>query len=156
MPQPDRIRCMAAQREYRAPSTAEKTFNRIFGLVAGLGLGPPFIYLLQVRGRTSGKLYSTAVNKLELNGKQFLVAPRGRTQWVKNAEVSSEVTLRRRTQRSYRLRLLNDADKPEVLQHYLRSYKGAVQRFFPIKPDAPLQAFAQIASGYPVFELIPA
>jgi deazaflavin-dependent oxidoreductase (nitroreductase family) len=147
---------MPAPREYRPPSTAEKTFNRIFGFVAGLGLGPSFIYLLQVRGRKSGKLYSTAVNILELNGKQFLVAPRGRTQWVKNAEASGEITLKRRTRKAFRLRSLADEEKPEVLQHYLGSYKGAVQRFFPVPQDASLQAFAEIASGYPVFELIPA
>jgi len=37
----------------------------------------------------------------------------------------------------------------------LSSYKGAVQRFFPVSPDASLEAFAQIAGDYPAFELIP-
>jgi hypothetical protein len=38
----------------------------------------------------------------------------------------------------------------------LTNYKGAVQRFFPVQADASLEAFAQIAAGYPAFELIPA
>lgn len=147
---------MTFEREYKAPSAAEKTFNRLFGFVAGLGLAPSFIYLLEVKGRKSGKVYSTAVNLLEINGKQFLVAPRGRTQWVKNAEASGEVTLKRGSRRRFRLRALAHSEKPPVLKQYLTNYKGAVQRFFPLKPDASLDAFAQIAAGYPAFELIPA
>ena len=156
MPQQDRIRRMTPPRDYQPPSIAEKAFNRIFGYMAGLGLAPSFIYLLEVKGRKSGKTHSTAVNLVELNGKKFLVAPRGRTQWVKNAEASGEVTLKRGVRRKFRLRSLAESEKPEILQLYLSSYKGAVQRFFPVRPDATLEAFAAIAAGYPVFELIPA
>jgi deazaflavin-dependent oxidoreductase (nitroreductase family) len=147
---------MPAEQEYQAPSPGEKLFNRIFGLLAGIGIAPSFIYLLEVRGRKSGRLYSTAVDLLELNGKQFLVAPRGRTQWVRNAEAAGEVTLKRGSRRKFRLRALADSEKPEVLKAYLTNYKSAVQRFFPIKPDAPLDEFAKIAAGYPAFELLPA
>jgi deazaflavin-dependent oxidoreductase (nitroreductase family) len=156
MPQQDRIRRMTAEREYRPPSWGEKLFNQIFGYAAGLGIGPSFIYLLEVKGRKSGKVYSTAVNIVEFKGKQYLVAPRGRTQWVRNAETSGEVSLKRGASRKFRLRALTESEKPEILKLYLTSYKGAVQRFFPVSPDANLDAFAQIAAGYPAFELIPA
>src|SRR5437660_7528929 len=136
MPQQDRIRRMTPPRDYQAPSIAEKAFNRIFGYMAGLGLAPSFIYLLEVKGRKSGKTHSTAVNLVELNGKKFLVAPRGRTQWVKNAEASGEVALKRGVRRKFRLRPLAVSEKPEILKLYLTNYKGAVQRFFPVKPDA--------------------
>ena len=144
---------MSTDRKYDAPSSGEKLFNRVFGFVAGVGIAPSFIYLLEVRGRKSGKIYSTAVNLLELNGKQFLVAPRGRTQWVRNAEAAGEVTLKRGARRRFRLRPLEDSEKPQVLKAYLTNYKSAVQKFFPIPPDAPLEEFAKIAAGYPVFEL---
>ena len=147
---------MALEREYKAPSTAEKTFNRIFGLLAGLGLAPSFIYLLEVTGRKSGKTYSTAVNLMDFRGKQFLVAPRGRTQWVKNAEASGEVTLKRGGSRRFRLRALTDSEKPEVLKEYLARYASAVQKFFPVPPNATLEAFANIAREYPAYELISA
>ena len=148
--------CMPADRKYDAPSTGEKLFNRAFGFLAGLGIAPSFIYLLEVRGRKSGKLYSTAVNLLELDGKQFLVAPRGRTQWVRNAEAGGEVTLKRGSRRTFRLRALDDSEKPPVLKAYLNNYKSAVQKFFPVAPGAPLEEFAKIAAGYPAFELLPA
>jgi hypothetical protein len=74
---------------------------------------------------------------------------------VRNAEVSGEVTLKRPGQRrKFRLRPLADSEKPEILKSYLMRYPSAVQRFFPIPPDSPLQEFARIAAGYPVFELI--
>src|SRR6266849_875095 len=148
---------MAAEREFRTATPAEQFFNRAFGFLVGLGLSPSYNYLLEVKGRKSGKVYSTPVNLHELAGKQFLVAPRGRTQWVRNAEVAGEVTLKKRSQRlRFRLRPLEDSEKPEVLKSYLDRYRAAVQRFFPLRPDSPLAAFAEIAAGYPVFELIPA
>lgn len=145
-----------ADRTYKAPSSGEKLFNRVFGFLAGVGIAPSFIYLLEVRGRKSGKIYSTAVNLMELNGKQFLVAPRGRTQWVRNAEAAGEVTLKRGARQRFRLRPLDESEKPQVLKSYLTNYKSAVQKFFPIPPGAPLDQFAKIAAGYPVFELTPA
>jgi len=146
---------MPADREYKPPSTFERTFNRLFGLLAGLGLAPSFIQLLQVKGRKSGKVYSTAINLVDFEGKQFLVAPRGRTQWVRNAEAAGEVTLKRGASRRFRLRALDDSERPPVLKVYLTRYRSAVGRFFPIPPDSPLEAFAAIANGYPVFELTP-
>ena len=87
------------------PSAGERFFNRIFGYLVGFGLGFYYNYLLQVRGRKSGKLYSTPIDLLELNGKRFLVAPRGRTQWARNAEAAGEITLKRRSFRqNFRLR----------------------------------------------------
>lgn len=145
---------MQEQRTYQAPSGFEKTANRVLGLLASVGIGPSFVHLLQVRGRKSGKVYSTAVNLLELNGKQYLVAPRGRTQWVKNAEAAGEVTLKRLGTRRFRLRPLTDSERPPVLKAYLSAYKGAVQRFFPIPPDSSLDEYAKIAFGYPAFEML--
>ena len=147
---------MAGEREFRVATPKEKLFNQAFGFLVGLGLSPSYNYLLEVKGRKSGKVYSTPVNLHEVNGKQYLVAPRGRTQWVRNAEVSGEVTLKKLgRRRTYRLRPLADAEKPEILKSYLVRYGSMVQRFFPLKPDATLEAFAEIAPGYPAFEMLP-
>jgi deazaflavin-dependent oxidoreductase (nitroreductase family) len=141
--------------EFLAPSAGERAFNRIFGFLVGLGLGPSYVYLLEVRGRKSGRLYSTPIDLLELGGKRFLVAPRGRTQWVRNAEAAGEVTLRKgRTQQRFQLRPLPDADKPEILKAYLENFKGAVQRYFPVPAGSPVQAFSELAQSYPAFQLI--
>ena len=143
--------------EFRAPSAGERIFNRVFGFLVGLGLGFSHNYLLQVRGRKSGKIYSTPIDLLEMNGKKFLVAPRGRTQWVRNAEAAGEITLRKgSTRQRFRLRPIPDADKPAILKAYLDTFKREVQRYFPVAAGSPPQAFAEIVQSYPTFELIPA
>jgi hypothetical protein len=53
---------------FRAPTSGERVFNRLFGFLFGFGLGFSHNYLLQVRGRTSGRLYSTPIDLLELGG----------------------------------------------------------------------------------------
>ena len=142
---------------FRKPSTVEALFNRAFGFLVGLGIGPDYMRLLQVRGRKTGRIYSSPVNLLEVGGKPILVAPRGRTQWVRNAEAAGEITLKRgRAQKKYRLRALPDGDKPEILKLYLEKYKSAVQRYFPVPAGSPAEHFRRIAESYPVFELISA
>jgi deazaflavin-dependent oxidoreductase (nitroreductase family) len=141
---------------FRAPSTGERVFNRIFGLVVGLGWGFSYNHLLQVRGRKSGKVYSTPIDLLEIGGKRFLVAPRGRTQWVRNAEAAGEIALKRGSQRQkFRLRSLSDQEKPEILKAYLDRFKREVQAYFPVPAGSPVEMFQKLVQNYPAFELIP-
>jgi len=117
-----------------------------FGLLIGLGLGPPDYHLLEVRGRTTGRTYATPVNLLAVVGRRFLVAPRGLTQWVRNAEVACEVALGRARQRQrFRLRPVPDGEKPKILKAYLDRFRVTVQRYFPVPAGSPA-----------VFELLPA
>ena len=141
---------------FREPSSLERAFNRAFGWLVEMGLGPRGYYLLQVKGRKSGRVFGTPVSLVSLHGVRFLVAPRGRTQWVRNAEVSNEVVLKRGpSRRRFRLRALADADKPPVLMAYLERYRSVVQRYFSVPAGSPSRAFAEIAARYPVFELLP-
>jgi deazaflavin-dependent oxidoreductase (nitroreductase family) len=140
---------------FRKPTTVEKLFNRTSGFLVGLGLGPSHIYLLQVRGRKTGKIFSTPVDLLELQGKRYLVAPRGQTQWVRNAEAAGEVRLKKgSTLQKFRLRAIPDAEKPQILKAYLDSFKREVQRYFSIPAGSPPEQFAPIAASYPAFELL--
>jgi deazaflavin-dependent oxidoreductase (nitroreductase family) len=141
---------------FQKPSAAEAFFNRAFGLLVGLGIAPGYMQLLQVRGRKTGRVYSSPVNLLQFDGKLYLVAPRGQTQWVRNAEAAGEVDLKRGgTRNKYRLRPIPDTDKLEILKLYLNSYKSAVQRYFPIPAGSAPGAFGDTAARYPVFELLP-
>ena len=147
----------AAPQQFSAPSPTERMFNRVYGFFVGLGLGFSYNYLLQVRGRKSGKLYSTPIDLLEIDGKRFLVAPRGRAQWVRNAEAAGEIALKKGRERSrFRLRPLDGTEKLVILQAYLDRFRREVQTYFPIPAGSPPEAFEEIAQNYPAFELIPA
>lgn len=140
---------------FRRPSLLERIFNRLFGLLVGLGLGLPHNYLLEVRGRKTGRIYSTPINLLEWRGRLFLVAPRGYTQWVRNAQAAGKVALEKGTsRRSFRLQAIPDEGKPELLQTYLDRFKRTVQRYFPVPAGSAPEAFIDIATRYPVFELL--
>lgn len=147
---------MSTQSDFRAPSYSGRFFNRLFGFFVGLGLAFSYSYLLQVRGRKSGKIYSTPVSLLELNGNKYLVAPRGRTQWVRNAEASGEVSLkRRRNVQRFLLQPISGTEKLEVLKAYLDRFRFAVQGFFPVPAGSPVESFQNIAADYPAFKLSP-
>ena len=137
------------------PSSFEALFNRFFGLLVGWGIGLSHNYLVQVQGRKSGRIYSTPVDVLDYKGTRYLVAPRGETQWVRNAHLSGQVWLKRgRSRHRYAVRTLDDREKPEILKEYLNRYKTTVQRYFSVPAGAPAEAFSDVASRYPVFELI--
>jgi len=145
-----------APSRFDAPSTVDRLFNRLFGVLVGLGLGLSHNYQLQVRGRRSGRLYATPVDVLSHADRRYLVAPRGEAQWVRNARASGRVVLRKGSRvEEFRLRPVPDADKPELLKAYLDRFRLTVQRYFPVRAGAPSEAFAPHAAGYPVFELVP-
>jgi deazaflavin-dependent oxidoreductase (nitroreductase family) len=139
-----------------APTRVERLLNRAFGVLLALGIGLRHNYLLEVRGRTSGRMHATPVNVLTLGGRRFLVAGRGRTQWVRNAEAAGEVTLRKgRRRERCRVRPLSHADKAPVLSAYLDRFRLTVQRYFPVRAGRGADAFTEVVGHYPVFELLP-
>jgi deazaflavin-dependent oxidoreductase (nitroreductase family) len=109
--------------------------------------------VLYVRGRTSGQWRSNPVNVLTHDGRRYLVAPRGQTQWVRNLRAAGggELRVGKRVER-FTASELPDADKPGVLREYLRRWKFEVGVFFDgVNADAPDSKLLEIAPGYPVF-----
>jgi deazaflavin-dependent oxidoreductase (nitroreductase family) len=146
----------AENHHFNQPTTLDRAINKVFGLLVGLGLGLPHNYLLKVRGRKSGRLYSTPVDVLIRDDKQYLVAPRGYTQWVRNAIAGGRVSLQKgRRSEEFGIRMLSDDEKPEVLKSYLDRYTLTVQRYFPVPAGSPAETFRPLTGQYPVFELIP-
>jgi deazaflavin-dependent oxidoreductase (nitroreductase family) len=142
---------------FDAPSATDRLFNRFFGALVGLGIGLSHNFLLEVRGRKSGRRYATPVDVLSHAGRRFLVAARGETQWVRNVRASGRATLRKgRRREEYHLRAVPDAEKPELLKAYLDRFKLTVQRYFPVPAGSPVATFTSLVAGYPVFELLPA
>jgi deazaflavin-dependent oxidoreductase (nitroreductase family) len=143
-----------APRQFTRPTAIERIFNRIFGWIVGTGFGFRDSYVLEVVGRKSGKVYATPVYIMLIDNRTFLVCPRGRAQWVINAEASGKVWLKKGAERmQYEIRAVPAADKPELLRDYLDRFKLTVQRYFPVPAGSSVSAFVPIANLYPVFQL---
>ena len=141
---------------FRKPNFFEQILNKGFGVLVGLGIGLRHNYLLQLPGRKTGRVYSTPIDLLEFKGTRFLVAGRGRTQWVRNADAAGEIVLKRGTTRQkYRIRVVSNGEKPEILKAYLDRFRFTVQQYFPVRAGSDPRAFAEIVERYPVFELLP-
>lgn len=110
---------------------------------------------LRVRGRSTGEWRTTPVNLLTFEGRRYLVAPRGHTQWVRNLRVAGRGELRvgRRVE-EFTATELDDEAKPEVLREYLRRWKAEVGVFFDgVDASASDDELRAVAGGHPVFVL---
>lgn len=114
--------------------------------------------VLTVTGRRSGTPRRVVVNLLPLDGARYLVAPRGNTQWVRNARAAGGGTLSlgRRTEGVVLTEVPVDERAP-VLRVYLDRWGWEVGRFVEglsrRSSDAELEA---AAAGFPVFRVTPA
>lgn len=111
--------------------------------------------VLRVRGRHSGEWRSTPVNLLTLEGKRYLVSPRGHTHWVRNIRVSHEAELWLGSKvEPIRVTEIPDADRVPILRAYLKKWFFEVGQFFGgVKADSPESELRRIAPDHPVFEI---
>lgn len=124
------------------------------GLVR-LGLDLKGARELQIRGRTTGEWRTVPVNLLTLDGRRYLVSPRGHTQWVRNLRVAGGGRLRsgRRTDEFTAIEVA-DADKAPVVRAYLEQWAFEVGKFFEgIDADSSDEKIAAAAPGFPVFRV---
>lgn len=120
-----------------------------------LGLGKSYRHILTVRGRTTGFPRSTPVDVMELDGKRWLVAPYGITDWVRNARAAGEVTITRgRHSETVVVREFGPAASAPVLRLYLREVR-VMRHLFEVTPEAPVEVLEAIATRHPVFQIFP-
>src|SRR5882762_9601811 len=129
------------------PTAMDRFAGRVFAALVRMGIGFKHSFVLEVRGRKSGKIFSTPVNLLFYKGKTFLCASRGETQWVRNARAAGRVTLVKGSHRDeYTVREVSLADRPELLKEFLERFAASVQRYYPVKKGSPVSAFAECST----------
>ena len=130
-------------------------FNRTVAALTRMGVSVAGSRVLEVRGRKTGEPRRTPVNLLTLDGTQYLVAPRGHTQWVRNLRAGGEgrLLLGRRAQRFSAVELPDD-DKVPILRAYLERWKWEVGVFFgDVGPDSADAELRRIAPDHPIFRV---
>ncbi|PPK64669.1 nitroreductase family deazaflavin-dependent oxidoreductase [Actinokineospora auranticolor] len=147
---------MSTQAHYKRPGRVEvNTFHRLVRFLVRHGVSLWGARVLSVRGRKSGELRSNPVNLLTLDGAEYLVAPRGHTEWVRNLRVAGEGELRvgKRVDRFTAVEL-PDADKVPVLRAYLKRWGWEVGMFFDgLDAKSPDEELLAAAAKFPVFRV---
>jgi deazaflavin-dependent oxidoreductase (nitroreductase family) len=128
-------------------------FNRSVRRLTRMGVSVYGSRELRVRGRKSGEWRTTPVNLMTLDGRRYLVSPRGTTQWVRNlrAAGTGELRLGRKVE-AFAATEVADADKTPVLRHYLQAWSWEVGQFFEgIDKNSSDDQLARVAADFPVF-----
>lgn len=132
-----------------------RLINRVFTVLTRLGLGASYRHLLTVRGRKSGRVYSTPVDVMAVGGARWLVAGYGVVNWVHNVRASGTATLSRGGESgAYRVVEATPEDAVPVLREYLRRVRVTAP-YFDVTPDSSDEAVAAEVARHPVFRLVP-
>jgi deazaflavin-dependent oxidoreductase (nitroreductase family) len=145
------------QPHYQAPGWFTRhVFN---GLVAGLtraGISVLGSRVLETKGRTSGLPRRTPVNLLTVEGRRYLVSPRGEGQWVRNVRADGgrlALLLGRKREELVAVEVPVD-EREELLRAYLQRWKAEVGVFFDgVDATSSPAELARIAPRHPVFLL---
>ena len=102
---------------------------------------------LGTRGRRSGEWRRVPVNVLELDGRRYVVAPRGDTHWARNLMAHPEAELRHRgsTERLQAIPVPEGAKQP-LITAYLEKWPNPAGGQFQQLPEP---------SDHPIFRLEP-
>jgi deazaflavin-dependent oxidoreductase (nitroreductase family) len=140
---------------YDEPDRAARAANALIRWLAELGVSIAGTRALHVRGRKTGKLRGVVVNVLTVDGVDYLISPRGTTQWVRNVRAGGVVDVGPRWHRR-RLRTteLADSAKPDLLRRYLdRWYWEVKGHIAGLTPDCSDDELRAAAPSIPVFAL---
>jgi deazaflavin-dependent oxidoreductase (nitroreductase family) len=141
-------------RSYRR-SPARRALNALVRPLARLGLTGPRTHLLTVRGRRTGRVWSTPVSVVALRGERYLVAPYGERNWVKNARVARSVELRRgRRRAAHALVEVSGDERVAVLRRY-HATTPVTRSFFGVTAGDDDDVWRAEAPRHPVFRLLP-
>ncbi len=140
---------------YDRPNAAARTVNAVIRWLAEAGVSIAGTRALRVRGRKTGAMRGVVVNVLRVDGVDYLVSPRGDTQWARNARVAGEVEVGPRWRRtSVPLTEVPDEAKPALLKRYLdRWYWEVKGHIGGLTPQSGPEEMRSVAPGIPVFAL---
>lgn len=140
---------------YDEPNGIAKVANTLVRWLAEVGISLAGSRVVRVRGRKTGEVRSVVVNLLTVADVDYLVSPRGDTQWARNVRAAGSVEVGPRwRRRGARASEVADAAKPELLRRYLdRWYWEVKGHIAGLTPDSSDQQIAAAAPSIPVFAL---
>jgi hypothetical protein len=141
---------------YDEPNLAARSGNAVIRWLAEAGISIAGTRALRVRGRKSGKRRGVVINLLTVDGRDYVVSPRGNTQWARNARAAGAVEMGPRWRsRDVRITGVADDAKPPLLKSYLdRWYWEVKGHIGGLTPESTDDEIRSAAPAIPVFELL--
>src|ERR1700760_4042917 len=103
--------------QYEEPNRAARAANAAIRWLAEMGISIAGTRALRVRGRKTGKQRGVVINLLTIDGVDYLVSPRGNTQWARNVRAAGVVEMGPRWRRRQgQATEIADAAQAELLQ----------------------------------------
>jgi deazaflavin-dependent oxidoreductase (nitroreductase family) len=136
-------------------SAGTRLINSLFRGLTRLGLGASYRHILTVPGRKTGRLYSTPVDVITVEGQRWLVAGYGPANWVRNLRAAGEATLSRgRDSQRFKVEETAAPAAVPVLRRYIAEIR-VTRPYFDASPDSPDADIAAELPRHPVFRLSP-
>lgn len=137
-------------KDYRA-GAGQRAFNIIFRRLAKRDKGAPYLHVLTVTGRTSGREYSVPVDVMDVDGDRYLVAPYGEVNWVRNLRASKIATLRRGVHnREYDAVEVEPTQSVAAIREYVRLVP-VTKAYWNVNEHSTDDEVIEDAHGHPVF-----
>ncbi len=140
---------------YEEPNRAAQAANTVIRWLAELGISNAGTRAQRVRGRKSGKQRGVVINLLTVDGVDYVVSPRGNTQWARNVRAAGVVEMGPRWHRQrVQVSEVDDDAKPELLRRYLARWYWQVKGYVAgLTPDSTDEQLRAVAPTIPVFAL---
>jgi deazaflavin-dependent oxidoreductase (nitroreductase family) len=132
-----------------------RMLNRAWAAVVSSGVASNLYMTLEVTGRKSGRTVSLPVVVGVVDGERYLVSMLGENvQWVHNVRAAGgRAVFHRHGREEVHLEEVPRDARAPILKAYLELAPGA-RPHVPVNRDAPLAAFEQIATAFPVFQVV--
>lgn len=154
----DRIR-------YRRPPWLYRRMQWLAPLVTRAHLAPGYVVTLEVPGRRTGFVHRTALVEATHEGRRYLVALSGESEWVRNVRANDGyAVLGRQRRRGVHLVEIPVEERAPILRGYLlRAHRhvGAervtreARHYFGVSADPSPEELAEVARYYPIFRVDP-
>ncbi len=149
---------------YRRPPEMYARLQRLGPPMVAAGMAPHSVIVLEVPGRITGVIHRTTLVRADCNDGHYLVALAGDSEWVRNVRAADgRVVIGPRHRRAARLVEVPPQQRAPVIRAYLRRWgrqpgsKAAAseaRHYFGVAADPSLEELNQIATYYPVFQII--
>jgi hypothetical protein len=128
-----------------------RAYVRLYNRAVPWGVTPRRWVILEVAGRTSGRLIRLPLGLADVGGRWYLVSMLGDCNWTKNLRAADgHATILRRGRHPVTATEIPVGSRAPIIKRYLEKVPGG-RAHIPVDRRAPVGEFERVAAQTPVF-----